>query len=103
MISLALSAAAARDWYEAANGLFLAANDLLVEHLGEHHLDVATCAIDLAISFGNRRRTVDFTEAMRREALLWYYKAYSIRKMLLGEHHPLSQRALFGFNAHASA
>jgi len=36
-------------------------------------------------------RTIDFNENTRLDALRWYEKAYSIRRVLLGEHRPLSK------------
>ena len=48
----------AATWYDEANRHYLAAFQVLQEELGPSHLAVADCAIDLGISFGNRRRTI---------------------------------------------
>ena len=40
-------------------------------------------------------------EQCRELARAWYLKGLLIRCELLGADHPLSQRALVGFNAHA--
>ena len=101
-----LDAESAREWYELANTHLIAALQSLQSLHGEADVDVAACAIDLGISFGNRRRTLESRSGRRAErcrelARAWYLKGLLIRCAVLGGDHPLSRRALFGFQAHA--
>uniref|UniRef100_A0A6U4KT08 F-box domain-containing protein n=1 Tax=Hemiselmis andersenii TaxID=464988 RepID=A0A6U4KT08_HEMAN len=87
--------------YDLAQACFERALDLLEGATGKRSIQYAACCVELGICMGNRRRTVDFTSRAKLMAAKWYYTGLSIRKERLGNAHPLTARASFGYASHS--